>query len=165
MIYAAILATLCVKYQVPYDLALSIVEQESGGRNLCFRHEPHLHKDYSLKVFVVESAKFYAKKNHVSVASEMILRASSLGLMQILGQKAREMGFESDLMDLCVPENGLEYGVRVLSDLMKKYPNETDVIASYNAGSPRLLSTGSYVNQRYVDEVSARLREKRKLMD
>lgn len=165
MIYAALLAALCKEYSVPYDLALSIIEQESGGSNLCFRHEPKVLKDYELKVFVVESAKFYAKKTGDSFASEMILRASSLGLMQVLGQKAREYGFEKPLIQVCDPENGLRLGLRILSDLLKKYANETDVIASYNAGSPLMKSTGFYVNQKYVDEVSARLREKRKLVD
>ena len=81
---------------------------------------------------------------------------ASAGLMQVLPSTAewileRELSIE----DLYKPEINIEAGVKYLSYLTGRYSQQglEAIIASYNAGSPRLNSAGEYVNQGYVDKV------------
>jgi soluble lytic murein transglycosylase-like protein len=47
--------------------------------------------------------------------TEEMAKAVSFGLMQIMGETAREFGFKGRfLTELCDPETGLEYGCRKL---------------------------------------------------
>jgi soluble lytic murein transglycosylase-like protein len=46
-------------------------------------------------------------------------RSTSIGLMQIMGQTAREQGFEDDLGNLKVPEKGIEQGCIKMSRCLK----------------------------------------------
>ncbi len=76
--------------------------------------------------------------------------------MQILGQTAREIGFDGTfLTELCDPEIGLEWGCRYLGILFDRHGDEgvDAVVASYNAGSPRKNAGGTYVNQAYVEKI------------
>ena len=76
--------------------------------------------------------------------------------MQVMGAVARELGHTgpSDLLD---PPTGLFYGCLHLRRFRAKYDIWPDVIAAYNAGSPRRVAgqIGPYVNQSYVDKVLA----------
>lgn len=81
-------------------------------------------------------------------------QATSWGLMQVMGAVAREYGYAGSLVKLSVPEIGIEYGCLHLKRFHQRYPeNWQDVIASYNAGSPRVGLQGKYTNQVYVDKV------------
>jgi soluble lytic murein transglycosylase-like protein len=85
---------------------------------------------------------------------EALGRATSWGLMQIMGQVAREKGFKGEFEELFDPEIGLKYSLRHLRNFIEHYePNLDDAIASYNAGSPRKGKDGKYVNQSYVDRI------------
>ena len=133
---------------VPSDLILAIIQQESGGDPWACRFEPLFYDKY------IKSNEHITTPPGVSMATEQICRATSWGLMQIMGQVARERGFTGKfLSELCQPEIGLLWAMLHLDRFYKKY-TELDAIASYNAGSPR-KKTGSlqYVNQDYVDGV------------
>ena len=80
---------------------------------------------------------------------------TSWGLMQIMGAVARERGFkERYFSQICEASIGIDLGCRHLVWLRdKKGYKNADLIAAYNAGSPRkLLGDGEYVNQHYVDK-------------
>src|SRR5881394_1792447 len=70
-------------------------------------------------------------------ATEMQLRAFSFGLMQIMGQTARELGFAGDdLTELFDPVTGIEFGCRKLARCLDR--SKGDVRAAllmYNGGS------------------------------
>jgi soluble lytic murein transglycosylase-like protein len=78
----------------------------------------------------------------------------SWGLMQIMGFKARELGYEGYLPMLCLPHVGLEWGCRALEGFLKRERGDYfRAVASYNAGSVRYID-GKLVNEEYVLKVA-----------
>jgi len=69
-------------------------------------------------------------------ATEKRLRATSFGLMQVMGQTAREFGFsEKWLTQLCSPEMGIEYGCRKLAACLKLENGDVRAgLLRYNGG-------------------------------
>jgi len=127
------------------ELAVAIAETESYFDELACRFE------VNWKYLVnVES---FARNSRISQDSERILQMCSWGMMQVMGSVARELGHRVNLLELTKPEVGVRFGCLKLKDLMRRYSKLDDVIASYNAGSPRLRDDGKYVNQIYVDKV------------
>lgn len=125
------------------DLVAAFVMTESSGKTGATRFEPKWH--YFLFPHALEPEE---------MESERKKQATSWGLMQVMGSVARELGYEGDLADLGQIDIGLEYGCKLLHKFMNKYGTELkDVIASYNAGSPRKNDDGTYVNEKYVDTV------------
>jgi soluble lytic murein transglycosylase-like protein len=99
------------------------------------------------------------------------LLASSLGLMQVMGLKASELGLSlHHLENLFEVEEGLEYGCRVLAQKVKKYaltrPDGSvwiePAIAAYNSGTPRKGPKGNWVNFKYVLKVMRKFQEYKK---
>lgn len=140
------------QYGLPATLVKAIVEQESGGNPWAVRFEPNfLH-------YYVETTP--TRFGPVSLETERMHRATSFGLCQVLGQVARELGFQGVfLTELCNPEVGIEYGCKKLAQLQKRYGVLEDVISGYNAGSPRKDSDGKYSNQAYVASVLLRMKK------
>ena len=140
-----------LKYDLPTALVSAIVMIESSGEPFALRYEPLFFSRYIEKLPGVKAI------SPCSFETERFARATSWGLMQIMGQVARERGFDQPFLSaLCDPETGLDYGCRHLAHLTHRYFNGSwpPVIAAYNAGSPRLVN-GQYVNQPYVDKVMA----------
>lgn len=72
-------------------------------------------------------------------ATEKTARAFSYGLMQIMGQTAREFGFAGDfLTELLDPIQGLEYGCRKLARCMERSNGDVRAaLLQYNGGSDK----------------------------
>lgn len=81
--------------------------------------------------------------------TELYFRATSWGLMQVLGQVAREFGFTGTyLSELCAPYNSLEFGCRKLRQCMdRKHLEVHAALQKYNGGG----------NAHYADEVLQRV--------
>lgn len=143
--------TAAAKYALPVELVKAIIEQESGGNPWATRFEP----DFLVRYVSMNPQTFSV----ASMATERQLRATSFGLMQVMGQVARERGFIGPfLTELCDPAVGIEYGCHVLIKLMARYPNDiNDVISAYNAGSANKYPSGMYHNQDYVNSVCERM--------
>jgi soluble lytic murein transglycosylase-like protein len=125
-------------------LVLAFVMVESSGNPLATRYEANFYKRYIAPML---------HENAISL-EEATGRATSYGLIQIMGQVAREKGFKESFETLLIPEVGLHWGLKHLKRFIKKYPdNLDDAIASYNAGSPRKKADGNYVNQGYVNKI------------
>lgn len=153
--WEALVLKYATQYSVDQNLITAIIEVESNGRALCMRYEPQLFTQYSQLGPLTDEARALAKLTNTTYETEMILRASSLGAMQVLGQVARELGHKGPLLDLCVPEVGVAYGVKKLAELKNRFHSwEPDIISGYNAGTPRKKSTGEYFNQAYVNSVN-----------
>jgi len=129
---------------VDQDLVIAIADVESAYNPQAIRYEPH----YKW-LFKVEE---FAPKNNISKDTEEILQKCSIGVMQVMGAVARELGHTNSLVDLFQPEIGIKYGCLKLRELMLKHGSEADVISAYNQGSPR-KKEGKYENQGYVDKV------------
>ncbi len=127
------------------DIAVAIAANESSWDTYAVRYEP--------KWKYLENVTIHARADRITDETETQLQKFSWGLMQVMGSVARELKFELALPMLCIPEFGADYGTKKLAQLWRKYPNELDVIAAYNAGSPRKTEQGLYVNQGYVNKV------------
>lgn len=99
-----------IKYGLDPALICGICEQETGDRKpdpatgreqwstWAIRHEPGF------------DAK-YIKPLHLADTEE-VARSISWGLMQTMGESARELGYTGHLAQCCDPATGLELGVR-----------------------------------------------------
>lgn len=151
--YADLIQIKSIACDLPADFITAIVTVESSFNPWAARFEPAF-----LAAYVSAAVKHWEP---CSNQTERILRATSFGLMQIMGEDAREFGYEDPfLTTLCEPETGLEYGCRQLAKMKTKYLDEfgwDGVIAAYNEGSPRKAADGTWGDQAYVDAVNKAL--------
>ena len=104
----------------------AIVEQESVWNPWAMRYEPAFFAKYVASLYT---------NNKIS-ASEAYARGFSWGLMQVMGQVARETGFDGLFLSaLCDPEQGLAVGCKVLR---KKFDamagDSTRALLAWNGG-------------------------------
>jgi hypothetical protein len=135
----------CKYLNYDHVLLSSIIATESAGEQFATRYEP----DYRW-LYEVDSMAKIARTTSIT---EKIHQKTSWGLMQLMGALLRELGFRDPMPQACGINNNLKYGIMHLKNLEKRYEKESDVIAAYNAGSPRKTESGIYVNQAYVDKV------------
>ena len=140
------------KYGLDPIFVMAIATQESSWRPTATRYERDFYKSYIAPMNIADPV-------------EMVGRATSWGLMQVMGQVARELGYTGPFASLCDPDTGLEYGCKNLAKCVKRYPSDIDsAIAAYNAGSARRVKKGGpFVNQGYVDSVKKYMAEFRKI--
>lgn len=143
--YNKLVTTICKEYAMDPYLVLAIIYQESRGNTYAERYEP----DFKSLLDV----KYFAKKNLVTEDTEIISQKTSRGLCQIMGGTARYLGFGGYLAELFVPHINIRLCIKFLCRLFQRHGHQSDVIASYNAGSPRFDADGRYKNQTYVDNV------------
>lgn len=115
-------------------LVCAVVEQESNWAPWAIRYEPEFQKKY------VDPQNLGA--------TETLARSISWGLMQLMGEVARELGFNDKLASLCDPDKGLEFGCRHLK--RKLDANAGDLGAG-------LLAWNGGGNPQYADQVLARM--------
>jgi soluble lytic murein transglycosylase-like protein len=119
-------------------LVCAVVEQESAWNPCAIRYEPLFFAKYVASLYT---------NNKVS-ATEAYARGFSWGLMQVMGQVARETGFDALFLSaLCDPEQGLAIGCKVLR---KKF----DATAGDTARA--LLAWNGGGNPAYAAQVLAR---------
>lgn len=115
------------------ELISAVIWQESRGNPYAFRYEPGFYIKY------IDGKKltgFVPSFNLVSEKSERHGRATSWGLMQVMGATARENGFEGTfLAELCDPETNIYVGARILKKLIDKHDSSQKALLAYNGGS------------------------------
>ena len=100
-------------------LVCAICEQESSWNPYAFRYEPLFFAKYVAPLYT----------NNKITASEAYARGFSWGLMQVMGQSAREAGYtEPFLSSLCDPNDALEIGCRLLR---KKFDSASSVAQAF----------------------------------
>jgi soluble lytic murein transglycosylase-like protein len=86
-------------------LVCAVVEQESRWNSWAMRYEPAFFAKYVASLYT----------NNKVTATEAYARGFSWGLMQVMGQVARETGLDAPFLSaLCDPETGLKIGCKVL---------------------------------------------------
>lgn len=107
-------------------LICAMVEQESGWNQWAIRYEPLFFSKYVAGLYT---------NNKVS-ATEAYARSFSWGLMQVMGQVARENGFDGlHLSALCDPEAGLSMGCKVFKKkLVGKKGDVSTALLAWNGG-------------------------------
>src|SRR5579859_3341056 len=125
-------------------LVCAVVEQESAWNPWAVRYEPLFFAKYVASLYT---------NNKVS-ASEAYARGFSWGLMQVMGQVARENGFTDHyLSGLCDPAVGVDMGCRVLRKKLDSASGDTakGLLAWNGVANPKfsvefLSRLGSYLS-------------------
>ncbi len=114
-------------HQLYPELVCAICEQESGWIPWAIRYEHAFFQKYILPQWV---------NSKLPTITEAQARAFSWGLMQVMGQVAREHAFQgASLAELCDPAVGLELGCRVLAaKLAAADGNVTKALLLWNGG-------------------------------
>jgi soluble lytic murein transglycosylase-like protein len=121
-------------------LVCAVIEQESAWNPWAVRYEPGFLARYVAPLYT--AGKFSA--------TEAYTRSMSWGLMQVMGQVAREFCFAGkSLAELCDPATGIEFGCLVLAARLARAHNDV---------SAALLSWNGGANPNYPAEVLARTR-------
>ncbi len=107
---------------LPLRLVTAIVQVESGGDPGATRFESGFKRRYIVPLKLPEP--------------EATHRATSWGLMQIMGETAYSVGFRGDYANLLDPATGLHWGCEYLRRLRDRYRREPwEVICrAYNGG-------------------------------
>lgn len=115
------------KYALDLPLLCALIHHESSWNPWAFRYEPLFFSHYIQPL---------VNNGTVKSMSEATARASSFGLMQILGQVAREHGFSGPfLTELCDPDVGLDYGCKKFQQSIVAHPNDVRAsLLAYNGG-------------------------------
>jgi soluble lytic murein transglycosylase-like protein len=128
---------IAISFGLDPALVCAVCEQESEWDTYAIRFEPAFEKKY------IHPALPEAP------STEEIAKAMSFGLMQVMGEVARERGFKGRfLSSLCDPKTGLQIGCAYLKHILDNHAG--DVAASlqrWNGGS----------NPNYAAEVLARV--------
>src|SRR6202171_1934545 len=131
MAFPAQLVTLARRAAVAQSLDPALVcagvEQESSWNPWAMRYEPLFFAKYVASLYT---------NNKIS-ASEAYARGFSWGLMQVMGQVARESVFDPlFLWTLCDPEQGLAVGCKVLRKKFDAMAGDTTrALLAWNGGA------------------------------
>jgi soluble lytic murein transglycosylase-like protein len=127
-----------VAHSLDPALVCAVIEQESSWNPWAMRYEPFFFAKYVAGLYT----------NNKITASEAYARGFSWGLMQVMGQTAREMGFDGAFLSaLCDPEQGLAIGCKLLRKKLNAMDNDiTRGLLAWNGGA----------NPSYATQVLAR---------
>lgn len=118
-------------HNIPPDIVRGMVMVESGGNPFAMRFETAFYARY------IESKPLSFVPSGCSKGTEAICRATSFGLLQIMGETARAIGFRGWPGELLTPEIGLEWGCRYLARLRDRFLDTGGwevVCRAYNGG-------------------------------
>jgi soluble lytic murein transglycosylase-like protein len=107
-------------------LVCAVCEQESSWNPWAVRYEPLFYARYIAPL---------VRRGVLADATEARARAFSWGLMQVMGQTAREQGWRGPLPQLCEPATGLSVGCRRLAALLAKTGDPARALAAWNGGA------------------------------
>ena len=121
-------------------LVCAVIEQESAWNPWAVRYEPAFLSRYVAPLYTAGKLS----------ATETYTRSMSWGLMQVMGQVAREFGFAANsLPELCDPATGVELGCRILAKRLARASGDVPAaLLAWNGGG----------NPNYSAEVLARTR-------
>lgn len=137
-----------IKHNVPPEIVLGMIDREATENQWAVRYEPGFLARYVMP-------QYKAGKLDIT---ETYTRAMSWGVMQIMGETAREFGFEGKyLSQLCDPVFGIEYGCRKLAACVKSHPDNIEAaLEAYNGGAnPSYGKEVLALSAKYVTETRA----------
>jgi soluble lytic murein transglycosylase-like protein len=116
-----------ISYALDPALVCAVVEQESAWNTWAMRYEPAFFAKYVASLYT----------NNKVTASEAYARGFSWGLMQVMGQVAREAGCDAPfLSSLCDPAQGLAIGCKVLRRKFDAVSGDTTrALLAWNGGA------------------------------
>jgi soluble lytic murein transglycosylase-like protein len=116
-----------IAYALDPALVCAVVEQESAWNTFAMRYEPAFFAKYVASLYT----------NNKVTASEAYARGFSWGLMQVMGQVARETGCDAPFLSvLCEPAQGLAIGCKVLRRKFDATEGDTTrALLAWNGGA------------------------------
>ncbi len=115
------------------QLLAALIHQESGGNPYAVRYEPAFLKKY-LETKTKKTIGGYVPIR-CSWQTEVQMRATSFGLVQIMGQVARERGFQGEfLTELLDPAVNVKLGSEFLQMLLHKHDTTEKALLRWNGG-------------------------------
>lgn len=127
------------RHKLDPALVCAVVEQESGWEPWAIRFEPEFFHLYIAKM---------VREGKLHMVTEEYARAMSWGLMQLMGECAREHGYAGRLAALCDPATGLEWGCLHLTSKIEGAGGDIrQGLLNWNGGG----------QPTYADEVLARV--------
>lgn len=128
-VYSQLIKTTADNYRLDPYLVAGIIIQESGGYAYASRFEPKFfkrHYQWLEEGYLLRGVRLVTKliglvprEVDATFVTELHHRASSFGLMQILGSTARENGFvKVSLAELFDPAVNLEVGCKLLAKFL-----------------------------------------------
>jgi soluble lytic murein transglycosylase-like protein len=115
--------TIAIRHELDPALVCAVVEQESAWDPHAIRYEPAFRARYISPLGLAPT--------------EEIARSISWGLMQVMGQVARELGFAGNFLSaLCDPGIGLDTGCTALAaKLSRADGNVSRALTLWNGGA------------------------------
>ena len=140
-------------YSLPASLIAAVIQEESRFDAWATRAEPRYMRSRKVRRLATRFARSH--RLGPTAFTELADRSRSYGLMQVMGETAREQGFDPPfLAELYIPDNAIAHGAMLLKRLLKRYHNDTlSAISAYNQGSAR-KKRGVFANARYVYRVT-----------
>lgn len=109
------------QYDLDPKLVAAIIYQESSGKYYAVRMENGFYKRYI--------------ENLILPITEKLLRSCSYGLMQVMGQTARELGYSDSFDHLIKPEINIDLGCKLLKKHLDKTGDIKKALLKYNGGA------------------------------
>lgn len=117
---------------IGFEILAAIIWQESQGNRYAMRYEPGFYERYMQGKTRAQLGGYWPKFL-VSDETERRLRSTSFGLMQIMGQTAREAGYSKTfLASLTKPSLNVDLGAKILARYIKQKGTLKAGIARYN---------------------------------
>lgn len=124
------------------NLIAAVIHQESAGNIYAVRYEPGFFDRY-VKTRTKDTLQGFVP-SMCTLETEKRLRATSFGLVQMMGQVARERGFRGQfLSEIIDPETNVRLGTEFLQTLLLKYDSTEAALLRWNGGG----------NKNYAKEV------------
>src|SRR5690242_20059252 len=124
------------------ELVCAVVEQESNWDQWLNRYEPDFEANPKYGPTIASQAHEFSASSLTKFSyettwqTEIKNRCTSWGLMQVLGQVARELGFKEPIPSLCDVSNGLEIGCLELSRKIEEAGGDLHAgLQRFNGGS------------------------------
>ena len=116
-----------ISFALDPALVCAVVEQESAWNTFAMRYEPAFFAKYVAPLYT----------NNKITASEAYARGFSWGLMQVMGQVARESGYDAPFLSaICDPQQGLTIGCKVLRRKFDASAGDTTrALLAWNGGA------------------------------
>ena len=131
------------QYGLPPEIVCGQVERESSWETNATRYEP---------AFFVRYIEPMIDSGALADMQEAKNRATSFGLLQIMGQVARELGYDGPLESLLIPEIGLAWGCEKLAKCLSSAGNIAAALQRYNGGNnPNYAAEVMQNSQKYKE--------------
>jgi soluble lytic murein transglycosylase-like protein len=123
----AVACAIAAEHDLNSALVCAVIEQESSWNPWAVRYEPGFLQRYEVR----------AQQQQRFSVTEEYCRAMSYGLMQVMGEDARELGFTGEfLTELCDPHVGVDLGCRYLMRCLAKHAGVVvEALLAYNGGA------------------------------